>query len=54
MEMHRLKGWENICHANTNQKKYGEAILLLVKVDFIARDIARDKNTIFQNEIRVK
>ena len=34
-DMNRLKvkGWENICHSNTNQNKVGMAILRLNKVD---------------------
>ena len=37
------KGWENIYHANNNQKKIRVATLLLVKVSSKATTITRDE-----------
>lgn len=37
----KVKGWEKIHHANTNQKKEGVAVLISDKVDFKAKKITR-------------
>ena len=44
-ETYRLKvtGWKKIFNANGNQKKAGEAILTLDKIDFKIKTITRDK-----------
>jgi len=39
----RVKDWENIFHANGDQKKAGVAILLSEKVDFEIKALKRDK-----------
>lgn len=41
----KLRGWENIHHANTNQKKARVAILIANKADLRTRKIARDSGT---------
>ena len=38
-----MRGWKNIFHANGNQKKAGEAILISNKIDFKIKTITRDK-----------
>ena len=38
-----MKGWENIFHANRDQKKAGVAILISDKIDFKAKAVKRDK-----------
>ena len=38
----KLRGWENIYHANGKQKKAGVAILISNKIDF-KRKMTRDK-----------
>ena len=44
-DTHRLKvkDWENIFHANGDQKKAGVAILLSEKIDFEIKALKRDK-----------
>ena len=44
-ETYRLKvrGWKKIFHANGNQKKAGEAILISDKIDFKIKTTIRDK-----------
>ena len=44
-DTYRLKarGWKKIFHANGNQKKAGEAILISDKIDFKTKTITRDK-----------
>ena len=37
------EGWKKILHANGNQKKAGEAILVLDKIDFKIKNITGDK-----------
>ena len=39
----KVRGWKNIFHANGNQKKAGEAILISNKIDFKIKTITRDK-----------
>ena len=39
----RVKDWENIFHANGDQKKAGVAILLSEKIDFEIKALKRDK-----------
>lgn len=39
----KVKGWENIYHATTNQNKVGMSILKLDRVDFRAKSITRNK-----------
>ena len=39
----KVKGWKKIFHANGNQKKAGEAILISDKIDFKIKTITRDK-----------
>ena len=45
LKTHRLKvrGWENIFHANGKQKKAGVAILISEKIDLKIKKTARDK-----------
>ena len=38
-----MRGWEKIFHANGNQKKAGEAILISEKLDFKIKNVTRDK-----------
>ena len=38
-----MKGWENIFHANRDQKKAGVAILISDKIDFKTKAVKRDK-----------
>ena len=38
-----MKGWEKIFHANRNQKKSGEQILISNKIEFKIKNIIRDK-----------
>lgn len=53
--------WRKICHANTNQKKGGVAVLTSDKADFRARKVVRDqeghyvmiKEPIFQEAITI-
>ena len=44
-DTHRLKvkGWQNIFHANRDQKKAGVAILISDKIDFKTKAVKRDK-----------
>ena len=44
-DTYRLKarGWKKIFHANGNQKKPGEAVLISDKIDFKIKTITRDK-----------
>ena len=44
-DTHRLKvkDWENIFHANGDQKKAGVAIFILEKIDFKIKAVKRDK-----------
>ena len=39
----KVKGWEKIFHANRDQKKAGEAILISDKIDFEIKAVKRDK-----------
>ena len=39
----KVRGWKKIFHANGNQKKAGEAILITDKIDFKIKTITRDK-----------
>ena len=39
----KVRGWEKILHANTNQKKAGVAILISDKIDFKIKNVIRDK-----------
>ena len=39
----RVKGWKKIFHANREQKKAGEAILISDKIDFKIKAVKRDK-----------
>ena len=39
----KVRGWDNIFHANGNQKKAGVAILILDKIDFKIKNVTRDK-----------
>ena len=38
-----MKGWKKIFHANGDQKKAGEAILISDKTDFEIKAMKRDK-----------
>ena len=38
-----MKGWQNIFHANRDQKKAGVTILISDKIDFKIKDMKRDK-----------
>lgn len=35
----KVKAWENVCYANINQKKAGEALLISDKSDFRQRKL---------------
>ena len=39
----KVKGWKKIFHANRDQKKAGEAILISDKIDFKTKSVKRDK-----------
>ena len=39
----KVKGWRKICHANTNQRKVGVAVLISDRADFRARKVITDK-----------
>ena len=39
----KVRGWKEIFHANGNQKKAGETILISDKIDFKMKNILRDK-----------
>ena len=39
----KVKGWKKIFHANRDQKKPGEAILISDKIDFKTKAMKRDK-----------
>ena len=39
----KAKGWKKIFHANGDQKKAGVAILTSDKIDFVIKDMKRDK-----------
>ena len=39
----KVRGWENIFHANWKQKKGGAAILISYKIDLKINKITRDK-----------
>ena len=39
----KVRGWKKIFHANGNQKKAGEVILISDKIDFKIKNVARDK-----------
>ena len=39
----KVRGWENIFHANGKQKKAGIAILISDKIDLKIKEITRDK-----------
>ena len=39
----KVKGWKKIFHANKDQKKAGEAILISDKIDFNTKAVKRDK-----------
>ena len=38
-----MKGWKKISHANSDQKKAGETILISDKIDFKTKAVKRDK-----------
>ena len=38
-----MRGWKKILHANVNQKKAGVAILISDKIDFIIKNVTRNK-----------
>ena len=38
-----MRGWKKIIHANGNQKKAGEAILISHKIDFKIKTVIREK-----------
>ena len=38
-----MKGWKKIFHANRDQKKAGEEILISDKIDFKTKAVKRDK-----------
>ena len=40
----KVKGWKKIFHANRDQKKAGEAILISDKIDFKTKAVERDKD----------
>ena len=39
----KVRGWKKIFHANVNQKKAGEAILISDKIHFKIKNVTRDK-----------
>ena len=39
----KVKGWKKIFHANRDQKKAGEEILISDKIDFKTKAVKRDK-----------
>lgn len=39
----KVKGWNKICHANSNQKQAGETMLVSDKIDFKAEIVTRDR-----------
>ena len=39
----KVRGWKKIFHANGNQKKPGEVILISDKIDFKIKNVIRDK-----------
>lgn len=41
--MLKAKGLQNICHANSNQKRAGVFILILNKIDFKIKIVAKDE-----------
>ena len=41
----KVKGWEEIFHANGDQKKAGVAIIISDKIDFEIKAMKRDKDT---------
>lgn len=43
-----VKGWKNVYHGNSNQKKVGVAILISNTVDFKAKKINRHKKGHFK------
>ena len=44
----KVRGWENIFHANRKQKKAGEAILISDKIDLKKKNVTRDKERHFK------
>ena len=46
----KLKGWKKIFHANRNQKKAGEAILISDKIDFKTDYYKRQRRTIHNDQ----
>ena len=38
-----MKGWKKIFHANGDQKKAGEVIIISEKIDFKTKAVKRDK-----------
>ena len=42
-----MKGWKKISHANSDQKKAGETILISDKIDFEIKTVKRDKEGLF-------
>ena len=41
----KVRGWEEVFHANVNHKKSGAAILISEKISFKAKMVLRDKDT---------
>ena len=41
----KVRGWENIFHANGKQKKAGAAVLISDKIDLKIKKITKDKDT---------
>ena len=39
----KVRGWKNIFHTNGKQKKAGVAIIILDKIEFKIKNIARDE-----------
>ena len=50
----KVRGWENIFHANGKQKKGGVAILISDKVDLKIKKITRDKEGHYRDQSKRK